>query len=218
MVLHLPADSLDDAVQFVARWRVVTPEGEHQVDGIKKTGQRLGQIGCLVGLERVFQGLLWAVSDTNTHFHTYINAYRDKCTEHRYTNKEYRSSTKFHSRVRHCGLSTSSGLRLTIKWPSVGKSWKVLVEDLWWCGGALRTDSASRTMLNATQLDRSRCKWSEQQIKSPSQPANLHTDTPLKTSGMLSGRPNTLQLKKKITFIPPNVDFQVKFIFISRSF
>lgn len=76
----MPADGLDDAVQLVAGWGVVAPQGEHQVDGIEETGQRLGQIGRLVGLERVFQSLLWAGS--NTQIYTYIQTYMCVCVCH----------------------------------------------------------------------------------------------------------------------------------------
>ena len=45
---------------------------EHQVDGIKQARQGLGQVGSLVGLQGVFQGLLWTA---HTHTTPSLNVY-----------------------------------------------------------------------------------------------------------------------------------------------
>lgn len=59
-VPHLPGDGFDDAVQLiVGRW-VVAAHREHEVDGIKQAREGLGEVGCLVRLQRVLQSLLWA--------------------------------------------------------------------------------------------------------------------------------------------------------------
>lgn len=59
-VPHLPGDGFDDAVQLIVGRRVVAAHGEHEVDGIKQAREGLGEVGCLVWLQRVLQSLLWA--------------------------------------------------------------------------------------------------------------------------------------------------------------
>lgn len=65
----MPADSLDDAVQLVIGGRVAAAHGEHEVDGIKQAREGLGEVGCLVWLQRVLQSLLWT-THTNTNEET----------------------------------------------------------------------------------------------------------------------------------------------------
>lgn len=69
-VPHLPADGLDDAVQLIVGGRVVAAHREHEVDGIKQAREGLGEVGCLIRLQRVLQSLLWA---THTHTDRYRN-------------------------------------------------------------------------------------------------------------------------------------------------
>lgn len=59
-VLYLPADGLDDAVELVVGGRVAATHREHEVDRIKQAGEGLGEVGCLIWLQRVLQSLLWA--------------------------------------------------------------------------------------------------------------------------------------------------------------
>lgn len=56
----MPADGLDDAVELIVGRRVVAAHWKHEVDGIKQAGEGLGEVGCLIGLQRVLQGFLWA--------------------------------------------------------------------------------------------------------------------------------------------------------------
>lgn len=59
-VLYVPADGLDDAVQLIIGGWVAAAHREHEVDRIKQAREGLGEVGCLVRLQRVLQSLLWA--------------------------------------------------------------------------------------------------------------------------------------------------------------
>lgn len=60
-VNYLPADGLDDAVQLIIRGRIAATHRKHKVDRIKQAREGLGEVGCLIRLQRVLQSLLWAL-------------------------------------------------------------------------------------------------------------------------------------------------------------
>lgn len=55
----VPGYCFYDAVQFIIRGGVSAPLWENKVDGVKESGQRLGQVGCFIWLKRILQILLW---------------------------------------------------------------------------------------------------------------------------------------------------------------
>lgn len=55
----VPGYCFYDALQFIIRGWVSASLRENKVDGVKESGQRLGQVGCFIWLKRILQILLW---------------------------------------------------------------------------------------------------------------------------------------------------------------